>query len=77
MIPVQLQKEEFRFVKIERNTKKPIGYDWTTKNYKFNDQNLLDWLKIEGNSYGVVCGFGGLIVLDFDDLKTQDIVIPY
>lgn len=67
MIPLQLQKEEFRFCIIPRKKKRPIEKAWTTTaNYKFNDPRLLLHIK-QGGNYGVVTGFGNLAVLDCDN----------
>ncbi len=47
--------------------KKAIEKKWTTiGNYPFFHTKLLKHIE-EGNNYGICCGHGGLIVLDFDD----------
>src|SRR3990167_2402048 len=69
-IPKQLQKEEFRFILINKESKRPIEEHWVTKNnYKYNDEKLLNWINHENNNYGVLCGVGNLVVLDIDNLS--------
>lgn len=74
-IPYQLQRPEFRFIKVKSQSKQPIELEWQkTKNYKFDDSELLEHIK-KGGNYGVVCGEGNLIVLDCDDLRFAEEVI--
>ena len=69
-IPIQLRNEQFKFIRVSKHDsdspspgKRPIGKDWnTTNNDLYNSERLLSW---DGN-YGVVCGVGGLIVIDCD-----------
>ena len=66
IIPPQLQRTDFRFVKIPRASKAPCESLWTTvHNYTFNDPNLMAWIE-NGNNYGVCCGFGNLVGIDSD-----------
>lgn len=65
-IPKQLQRDEFRFYLVRRNDKRPAEPAWTTKNnYLYDDPHLLN----SSGNYGVLCGEGNLIVLDFDCAK--------
>lgn len=65
-IPAQLQKPEFRFVLLEKQGKKPCERNWTTSsNYQFDDKKLLKHIE-DGNNYGIVCGFGNLVIIDCD-----------
>jgi len=69
VIPKQLQKPQFRFYLCGYNNtdwaKRAIEKRWTTdNNYQYNDPRLLN----HNGNYGVVCGIGRLVVLDFDDL---------
>jgi hypothetical protein len=67
-IPPVLCDPDFRFILLRERDKKPIETDWSTKNnYPFNHPKLLRHLERGGN-YGVVGGYGNLVVLDFDDL---------
>ena len=64
-IPIQLQNIDFRFFLAKENTKRPMEYKWNDKNcYHFFDPRLMEH---KGN-YGVVTGYGNLVVLDFDEL---------
>jgi len=66
-IPKQLQNKEFRFIKVAKQDKRPIEKDWTnTKNYLFDNQELIEHLNRGGN-YGVISTFGDLIIIDCDD----------
>ena len=70
MIPNQLQKEEYRFILL--NGKIPFEKDWqNTNNYSYDCKKLLNH---KGN-YGVLCGKGFLLVIDFDDKDIQDKLI--
>ncbi len=74
MIPQQLKKNDFRFI-IVGEDKKPIEKAWgKVNNYLYNDEKLLQ--HIENNKkYGVVCGYGNLIVVDFDSEEIQEQLI--
>ena len=67
-IPKQLQNPAFRFHLVPKNTKIPMEKKWNSdNNYPFFHSRLDEHLKRKGN-YGIVTGFGNLIVIDFDDL---------
>jgi P4 family phage/plasmid primase-like protien len=67
IIPTQLQKDDFRFIKLDG--KKPVELKWNeTNNYVYNDSSLTQW---SGN-IGVATGFGNLLVVDFDSQKAVD-----
>ena len=68
-IPQQLRDSRIRFYLIGSNSKIPIEAAWNkTGNYHYDDPKLLRHM---GN-YGVVCGLGGVIVLDFDDKEYHE-----
>ena len=49
---------------------------WQSQNnYTFNDTKLTKHIK-DGANYGIVCGYGNLVVLDFDAQQVQDKIIP-
>lgn len=61
IIPEQLKKEEFRFVRL--NGKIPIDFQWQkNNNFKYDDQRILS----HKNNFGIVCGRGNLVVVDID-----------
>lgn len=69
----QLQKKEFRFILL--NGKIPFEKDWqNTNNYPYNHKKLLDHIN-KGGNYGVLCGKGNLLVIDFDNKKIQNELI--
>ncbi|MFW6130139.1 MAG: phage/plasmid primase, P4 family [Atribacterota bacterium] len=75
-IPKQLQKEEIRFVLVEKGGKKPFQSNWQNKHIKYNDSELIQHLKNNGN-YGVIGGGKkNLIIVDFDDEEIQKIILP-
>ena len=91
VIPPQLQHESFRFCKIRKigetisidkdgkkrlaKGKEPFPTDWqTTNNFVFHDQHLIDY--ITDGSYGVIGGFGNLVIIDFDNEDVQNTVEP-
>ena len=68
-IPEKLRNKEFRFVLIDGHTKKPLELEWTTKNnYSYDDPKLINHIKA-GNNYGVLGGYGNLVIFDIDDPK--------
>lgn len=66
MIPPQrLQNREFRFIVIKPNTKNPQESAWQIfNNYVFFHKKIKD-----SQNTGLLCGKGGLVVLDIDDEK--------
>ncbi len=58
---------ELRFFLAKKSGKIPIERKWNShNNYSFFDSRLLEHIENNGN-YGLCCGFGQIIVLDFDD----------
>jgi len=60
-----------RFTTILAGQKKPEGKDWSSPNganYAVDSPVLLGYLA-QGHNYGVATGYGGLIVLDIDDIQ--------
>lgn len=73
-IPMQLQDSEYRFYLVRKNQKLPLELLWNTKRcYQFNDPKLQNHI-LKGGNYGVVTGYGNLIVLDFDNKEFYDSV---
>lgn len=71
-VPKQLCLEQFRFIKIRKGDKRPFEMDWPSKNnYSFDDPKFIQWIK-EGNNYGVVGGFGKLLIVDFDNKEFEE-----
>lgn len=76
MIPKQLQRPEFRFCLIKPKDKAPFEKDWqNTCNYKFDDAKLIEHISLGGN-YGIIGGFGNLLVIDFDSEEVQKEKMP-
>jgi len=70
-IPDRLKTPELRFYLVRSNGKIPIEKNWNESggaNYSWMERHLRTY---RGN-YGVVCGIGKLVVLDFDDLETYE-----
>lgn len=66
MIPKQLQNLEFKFVLINKGTKKPFEKDWqNTANYNYEALKLKEHINKETN-YGVLGGYGNLCIIDCD-----------
>jgi len=58
------------FIRMNKRGKEPIDKGWPLNPMSHNDPKLQAWLK-EGGNYGVVGGFGLVIVdVDSEDLKT-------
>lgn len=71
-IPRQLQKKDFKFIKIKSKDKVPIE-KWKTQNYSFDSQELQNYISRGGN-YGVLSGKGNLIVIDADHPELMKII---
>lgn len=77
MIPEQLKRDDFRFIKIRPKDKKPYEKGWQKNaNYKYDDKIIIDHINNKGN-YGVATGFGNLIVIDFDNEEYQDKLLKH
>lgn len=64
-IPIELQRDDFRFVKLPENAKfPPTTKGWNDDN-NFSHEEMVEHLE-NGNNYGVICGKGGLVVWDID-----------
>ena len=70
-IPSQLQNPEFKFALVKKNEKPPYEPKWNTENCYFHfEPKLLNHL-LQGGNLAAICGFGNLIVIDFDDADYQ------
>ena len=73
-IPEQLRKEKYRFVPVEKGMKAPHEKNWPEENnYPYDDEKIQKAINNGGN-YGVVCGYGNLVVIDADDQEVADAV---
>ena len=70
-IPQALQKDGFGFVRLKPRTKIPFEQDWQNKPYSFSE--IEPWFE-NGNNYGVLGGYGDLIVIDADTEEISTIV---
>lgn len=61
-IPQQLASYKFCLL----HGKKPFEEGWQSKPYNLEDPEFQNWIREEKN-YGVMGGYGNLIILDFDD----------
>ena len=72
-IPKQLKNESFRFCLLKHKEKVAIEKDWNnTNNYPYNHPRLLKHLENGGN-YGVIGGYGNLIIIDSDSKEVTEI----
>jgi len=66
-IPEKLKNTNFRFVLIQNGKKFPFEKKWQSENnYPFYHKKLIKHLKLRNGNYGVVCGYGNLLVIDCD-----------
>lgn len=70
-IPQALQKDGFGFVRLKARTKIPFEQDWQNKPYSLSE--IEPWFE-SGNNYGVLGGYGDLIVIDADTEEISTIV---
>ena len=72
-IPEQLQRREFRFIKLLPKEKKPFEPNWQkTANYEFDNPELLQHIA-KGGNVGILTGVGNLVVLDLDNQEVSDV----
>lgn len=69
MIRQYSETSGLRFCKIRYGTKKPFETDWVNKPYTWEE--IQDHIKKERN-FGVLCGFGDLIVIDCDEKELHE-----
>ncbi len=62
-IPKQLRSIDFGFVKLRKKSKKPFEPDWHNDPHTYRE--IQTWID-NGNNYGVIGGYGDLIVIDAD-----------
>ena len=79
LIPNQLRSKQFKFVKLGKCKsqwcKNPIEKDYyETNNYQYDDPALIEHIG-HGYNYGIICGIGNLLVLDFDEATIQQNLI--
>jgi len=66
MIKIPKRLIGLRFIKVEKEGKKPFEKDWqNTANYGWDDPELLKHIENGGN-YGVVGGYNNLVIIDID-----------
>lgn len=70
-MPKQLQDDRFGFVKLKPRTKIPFEKGWQNIPYSFED--IKPWFDA-GNNYGVLGGYGELIIIDADKPEISEIV---
>lgn len=71
-IPKQMQRDDFRFVRVEQKSKKPIDTWSKGQNHlKHDNQKLKNHIDGGGN-VGVISGYGNLIVIDCDRPELLD-----
>lgn len=73
-LPEQFWNDEFRFLKIRPKGKEPaVGSGgWQNKNFKWNDEEFMNHVANGGN-YGVIGGYGNLVLIDADSLEINEI----
>ncbi|KAF0134050.1 MAG: DNA primase-like protein [Candidatus Saganbacteria bacterium] len=70
-IPIQLQKEGFGFVKLKQRSKTPFERRWQDNPYSYRD--IQPWID-EGCNYGVLGGYGDLIIIDADTPELSQLI---
>ena len=66
ILPKQLQNEDFRLVLIKHKNKAPFEMQWQKiRNYSPKHKRI----ELHKGNLGIVAGFGGLIIIDVDDIS--------
>lgn len=68
MIPNQLKKDGIQFCKVMSKSKRPYEKDWVNKGYSYEE------IDTSTGNYGVLGGFGDLIIIDSDTQELQEAV---
>ncbi len=68
---MQLQNNSFGFVKLRKKSKIPLEKDWQNKPYTHKE--IQSWIE-QGDNYGVIGGYGYLIMIDADTEEINKIV---
>ena len=69
LIPKELENKEFKFIKLQKNSKEPVkNLKWGENLFNYDNDELINHFQQEGN-YGVVAGYGNLRIIDIDDKK--------
>lgn len=73
-IPKQLQRPEFRFLLLKKRDKKPLPQmiGWQKNNVPF-DNPVLEFHINGGGNYGIIGGYGNLIIIDADSEEISNI----
>lgn len=75
-IPDRLKDKNINFVLIEKGGKRPFQLGWQNKQIRYDDEDLLSHLKLDGN-YGVIGGGEkNLLIVDFDNKEVQESLLP-
>ena len=75
-IPNKLKIRGIKFVLLEAKGKKPFQKDWPNKIIEFDNPELMEHISKDGN-YGVMGGGEKcLIIIDFDNERVQNQIIP-
>jgi len=70
-IPKQLQKDTLRFCFVNYKIPTPKGWQQKENTYKYDDPKLLERINT-GRNYGVIGGYGNIMIVDADDEKIID-----
>lgn len=73
-IPLQLQNTDYKFCKLQTMGKIPIVKAWQKNALQYDDTKLEHHMHNGGN-YGIICGHGDLVVVDYDDINLQNATI--
>lgn len=73
-IPKQLCRKEFRFLKLQPKGKAPTSdmVGWQKKNLQFDSYDLLQHIS-KGGNYGIIGGYGNLVIIDADSPEVEKI----
>jgi len=70
-VPLQLHRDDFGFVRLQPRSKIPLEKDWQNKPYSFS--GIQEWIQ-KGGNYGVMGGYGGIIIVDADSPEIASIL---
>jgi hypothetical protein len=50
-------------------------WNWRKYNYSLQDKDFISYLR-NCHAYGIICGYGGLVIVDYDDVEYMKQVLP-
>lgn len=70
-LPKQLHRDDFGFAKLRKKSKKPYEEEWQKNPHSWEE--ITEHIRL-GNNYGVMGGYGNLIIVDSDSPELEEVL---